>query len=143
MDELNKEKKNRDEIDKLKSQLEEVQAELQMKQIENQAMKGQVIKLDKDCVKLKIELRDSKLSEKIFQIEKVEDNLVKNRKPMILIFRWIKGNKTDKARCEAVFKINKGGTIKEDKVNFLDFNRFKIYDKKKDIFEASFMVSNI
>ena len=143
MDELNKEKKNRDEIDKLKSQLEEVQAELQMKQIENQAMKGQVIKLDKDCVKLKIELRDSKLSEKIFQIEKVEDNLVKNRKPMILIFRWIKGNKTDKARCEAVFKLNKGGTIKEDKVNFLDFNRFKIYDKKKDIFEASFMVSNI
>ena len=148
MDELNKEKKNRDEIDKLKSQLEEVQAELQMKQIENQAMKGQVIKLDKDCVKLKIELRDSKLSEKIFQIEKVEDNLVKNRKPMILIFRWIKGNKTDKARCEAVFKLNKGGTIKEDKVNFLDFElkhnpNYIINNLTKEISQLNTLVSNM
>ena len=141
-DELNKEKKNRDVITKLKSELEEVQAECEMKKIENKAMKDQVSKLDKDLAKAKIDLKDSKLNDRFFQVERIKDGIVKNKKVMTVIFRLIKGSKTEKGRCECVFKRQKhGGTSKEDVVNLLDFNTFKINDKKKDYFDVSFMVS--
>ena len=136
-DELTKEKKNRDEINKLKSKLEEIQAECEMKKIENKAMKDQVTKLDRDLVRAKIDLKDSKLNNKFFQVEKLDDSIVKNKKPMVLIFRWIKGTKTKKGRCEVIFKRPKT----EEIVNLLDFNFFKINDKKKDFFDVSFMVS--
>ena len=142
-DELKKEKKNRDEITKLKSELEEIQAECEMKKIENKAMKDQVSKLDKDLAKAKIDLKDSKLNDRFFQVERIKDGIMKNKKVMTVIFRLIKGSKTEKGRCECVFKRQKNGgtSSKEDVVNLLDFNTFKINDKKKDYFDISFMVS--
>jgi len=111
-----------------------------MKKIENKAMKDQVSKLDKDLAKAKIDLKDSKLNDRFFQVERIKDGIVKNKKVMTVIFRLIKGSKTEKGRCECVFKRQKhGGTSKEDVVNLLDFNTFKINDKKKDYFDVSFM----
>ena len=141
-DELNREKKNRDVITKLKSELEEVHAECEMKKVENKAMKDQVSKLDKELAKAKIDLKDSTLNDRFFQVERIKDGIVKNKKVMTVIFRLIKASKTEKGRCECVFKRQKhGGTAKEDVVNLLDFNTFKINDKKKDYLDVSFMVS--
>ena len=142
-DELFREKKNRDVIiTKLNKELEEVKAECEMKKIENQAMKEQVSKLDKQLAKIKMDIKDSKLNDQFFQVEKIKDGIVKNKKVMTLIFRWKKGTKNEKGRCEVVFKRQKhGGTTKEVIVNLLDFNSFKMNDKKKDCFDVSFMVS--
>ena len=141
-DELSREKKNRDVITKLNSELEEVKAECELKTIENKAMKEQVSKLDKELAKAKIDIKNSKLNDQFFQVERIKDGIVKNKKVMTLIFRWIKGSKNEKGRCEAVFKRQKhGGTSKEDTVNLLDFNIFKVNDKKKDYFDVSYMVS--
>lgn len=140
--ELELEKKNKDEINKLKEQIEEIKAECEMKKIENKAMKDQVSKLDKELAKAKVDIKDSKLIDRFFQVEKVNDNLMKNKKVMTIIFRYIKGSKNVKGRCEAIFKRPKhGDSYKEEVVNLLDFTCFKINDKKKDIFDVSFTVS--
>ena len=140
--ELELEKKNKDEINKLKEQIEEIKAECEMKKIENKAMKDQVSKLDKELAKAKVDIKDSKLIDRFFQVEKVADNLMKNKKVMTIIFRYIKGSKNVKGRCEAIFKRPKhGDSYKEEVVNLLDFTCFKINDKKKDIFDVSFTVS--
>ena len=88
--ELELEKKNKDEINKLKEQIEEIKAECEMKKIENKAMKDQVSKLDKELAKAKVDIKDSKLIDRFFQVEKVADNLMKNKKVMTIIFRYIK-----------------------------------------------------
>ena len=141
--ELKEEKKFRDVAAKLKQELEEVKADCQMKIIENNAMKDQVSKLDKELAKAKVDIKDSKyLNERFFQVERIKDGLVKNKKVMTLVFRWVKGSQNEKGRCEVIFKRQKhGGTVGEDVVNLLDFNTFKINDKKKEYFDISFMVS--
>lgn len=141
--ELKEEKKFRDVAAKLKQELEEVKADCQMKIIENNAMKEQVSKLDKELAKAKVDIKDSKyLNERFFQVERIKDGLVKNKKVMTLVFRWVKGSQNEKGRCEVIFKRQKhGGTVGEDVVNLLDFNTFKINDKKKEYFDISFMVS--
>ena len=114
-----------------------------MKIIENNAMKEQVSKLDKELAKAKVDIKDSKyLNERFFQVERIKDGLVKNKKVMTLVFRWVKGSQNEKGRCEVIFKRQKhGGTVGEDVVNLLDFKTFKINDKKKEYFDISFMVS--
>ena len=141
--ELEKEKKNKDEIKKLSAELEEAKAECEMKKIENKSMKTQVSKLDKDLAKAKLEAKDSKLGERFFQVDRVKDALLKSKtKPMTLLFRYIPGDKNSKGRCEVVVKMEKhGGVLKEQIVNILDFKTFKVNDKKKDIFDLDYIVS--
>jgi chromosome segregation ATPase len=141
-DELDLEKKSRDEIKKLNAKIEEMQAEIELKKMENKVMKDQASKADKELIKAKIEIQDSKLSERFFQVERIKDGIMKNKKIMILVFRYIRPKNKEKGRCEIVFKQQKHGeTTKEEVVNLLDFNSFKVNDKKKDIYDLSFMVS--
>ena len=141
--ELDKEKKNKDIIEKLTNELKETKEECEMKVYENKAMKEQVSKIDKELAKAKLEIKDSKfLNDRFFQVERIKDGLMKNKKSMLVIFRWIRGTEHQKGRCEIAFIAQKvGGTAKEDVVNLLDFITFKINDKKKDYFDISYMVS--
>lgn len=53
---------------------------------------------------------------------------------MIINFRYIRGEKNQKGRCEEVFKRQKyGDTIKEEIVDLLEFGTFKVNDKKKNV----------
>ena len=142
--ELEKEKKNKDEITKLNKQLQDTKNECEMKKLENSSMKTQITKLDKDLKKAKLEAKDVKLGERFFQVDRVKDNLLKSKatKPMTLLFRFVHGENRGKGRCEVVIKREKhGGVIKEEIVNVLDFKTFKINDKKKDVFDLDYTVS--
>ena len=71
----------------------------------------------------------------------MKDGLVKNKKPMALLFRWIKATNNEKGRCEVVFRSTQlGGSMKELAVNLLDFKTFKYHDRKKDYFDVCFIV---
>ena len=51
---------------------------------------------------------------------------------MIINYRYIRGEKNQKGRCEEVFKRQKYGvTIKEGIVDLLEFDTFKVNDKKR------------
>ena len=107
-------------------------------------MKNQLNKLNKEIAEAKNDVRDSKLQDRFFQVERIKDGLVKNKKPMALLFRWIKGTNNEKGRCEVVFRSTQlGGSMKELAVNLLDFKTFKYHDRKKDYFDVCFMVSLI
>ena len=141
--ELEKEKKNKEEIDKLNKQLEKTKEDCEMKKIENSSMKTQINRLDNDLRKAKMEIKDVKLGERFFQVDRVKDNIIKSKtKPMTLLFRYIHGDNNEKGRCEVVIKREKhGGVIKEEIVNILNFKTFKINDKKKDVFDLDYTVS--
>ena len=116
--ELEKEKKNKEEIDKLNKQLEKTKEDCEMKKIENSSMKTQINRLDNDLRKAKMEIKDVKLGERFFQVDRVKDNIIKSKtKPMTLLFRY------------------------EEIVNILNFKTFKINDKKKDVFDLDYTVS--
>lgn len=138
-----KKKKNKEEIDKLNKQLEKTKEDCEMKKIENSSMKTQINRLDNDLRKAKMEIKDVKLGERFFQVDRVKDALLKSKtKPMTLLFRYIPGDKNSKGRCEVVVKMEKhGGVLKEQIVNILDFKTFKVNDKKKDIFDLDYIVS--
>ena len=142
--ELDLEKKKEEEREKLKNELEKYKEQLLFKTVENDAMKNQVNQLNKELTQAKNDVRDSKLQDRFFQVERIKDGIVKNKKPMALLFRWIKGTNNEKGRCEVVFRSTQlGGSMKEDAVNLLDFKTFKYHDRKKDYFDVCFMVSII
>ena len=110
------------------------------KNYENSAMKKQVSDLGTQLNTAKIEVRNSKLSPKMFQVERIKDGIVKNKKVMTITFQY----NPKKNVCEIVFKRMKhGGKVKEDIVNIIDVSTFKVNDKKKDNIEVVFTVSFI
>ena len=110
------------------------------KNYENVAMKKQVSDLDAQLNKAKIDVRNSKLSPKMFQVERIKDGIVKNKKVMTITFQY----NQNKNACEVVFKRMKhGGKVKEDVVNIIDLSTFKVNEKKKDNIEVVFTVSFI
>jgi len=142
--ELDLEKKKEEEREILKKEIEKYKEELYLKIAENDAMKNQVSILNKQIAQAKNDVRDSKLQDRFFQVERIKDGLVKNKKPMALLFRWIRGTNNEKGRCEVVFRSTQlGGSMKELAVNLLDFKTFKYHDRKKDYFDVCFMVSLI
>lgn len=142
--ELDLEKKKEEEREILKKEIEKYKEELYLKIAENDAMKNQVSILNKQITQAKNDVRDSKLQDRFFQVERIKDGLVKNKKPMALLFRWIRGTNNEKGRCEVVFRSTQlGGSMKELAVNLLDFKTFKYHDRKKDYFDVCFMVSLI
>lgn len=142
--ELDLEKKKEEEREILKKEIEKYKEELYLKIAENDAMKNQVSILNKQITQAKNDVRDSKLQDRFFQVDRIKDGLVKNKKPMALLFRWIRGTNNEKGRCEVVFRSTQlGGSMKELAVNLLDFKTFKYHDRKKDYFDVCFMVSLI
>ena len=119
-----------------------------MKKIENSSMKTQINRLDNDLRKAKMEIKDVKLGERFFQVDRVKDALLKSKtKPMTLLFRYIPGDKNSKGRCEVVAKMEKhGGVLKEQIVNILDFKTFKVNDKKNyryNDYEHNFKIDKV
>ena len=101
-------------------------------------MKNQIGDLNNQIKNLKQELHNKQLSPRMFQVEKIKDGVLKNKKVMTITFRWNK----DKNRCEVVFKRMKhGGKIKEDIVNITDISQFRVSDKKKETIDIVFFVS--
>ena len=106
----------------------------------NAMMKKQVSDLGIQLKSAKIEERNSKLSPKMFQVERIKDGIVKNKKIMTITFQY----NPNKNVCEMVFKRMKhGGKVKEDIVNIIDVSTFKVNEKKKDNIEVVFTVSFI
>ena len=105
--------------------------------IENNAMKNQVTNLDKQLNQAKIEIKNKQLAPRIFQVERIKDGLVKNKKSMTITFKYNK----NKNICEVIFSRMKKGAIKEDVVNIVDISQFKINDKKKENIDIVYTVS--
>ena len=106
--------------------------------IENNVMKKQVSDLDSQLNQLKVELKNKQLSPRMFQVERIKDGLMKNKKVMTITFQWNR----KKNLCEVVFKRMKhGGKVKEDIVNIMDISSFKVNDKKKETVDIVFTVS--
>ena len=74
----------------------------------------------------------------MFQVERIKDGVLKNKKVMTVTFQWNKNKKI----CEIIFKRMKhGGQIKEDIVNIIDISQFRVNDKKKELIDIVFTVS--
>ena len=133
--ELNEEK---EKIETINKKLLEYKNAYDAKNIENKNMKNQIGDLNSQIKNLKQELHNKQLSPRMFQVEKIKDGVIKNKKVMTITFRWNK----DKNRCEVVFKRMKhGGKIKEEIVNITDISQFKVSDKKKETIDIVFFVS--
>ena len=133
-----KEEKEKTEV--LNNQLNEYKELYEAKKVENIAMKNQVSSLDSQLNKAKIEVKNSKLNDRMFQVERIKDGIVKNKKVMTITFRW----NQHKNACEIVFKRMKhGGKVKEDVVNIIDVSTFKFNEKKKENIDVVFTVSFI
>ncbi len=106
--------------------------------VENNVMKKQVSDLDSQLNQLKVELKNKQLSPRMFQVERIKDGIMKNKKVMTITFQWNK----KKNVCEVVLKRMKhGGKVKEDIVNIMNISSFKVNDKKKETVDIVFTVS--
>ena len=131
-------KQEKDKCEELNINLNKYKEAYEAKNYENIAMKKQVSDLDAQLNNAKIEVKNSKLSPKMFQVERIKDGIVKNKKVMTITFQY----NQNKNACEIVFKRMKhGGKVKEDIVNIIDVSTFKVNEKKKDNIEVVFTVS--
>ena len=137
MDKLKKEleesKKSQDQIPELKKEVEKYKEEFEMKKYENEAMKTQITAMDKDLSKAR---KEAKFSDRFFQVDRLKDSLVKNKKPMTLLFRINKENK----KVEVVINRSRHGVFKVATLDILKI-KLSINEKKKDQFEIIFNVS--
>jgi chromosome segregation ATPase len=105
--------------------------------VENNAMKLQITSLDSQLNQAKVEIKNKQLAPRMFQVERIKDGLVKNKKTMTITFQWNK----KKNVCEVIFRRMKKGGVKEDVVNIVDISQFKMNDKKKENVDIVFTVS--
>ncbi len=145
IDKLKKEleagKKNKDLIAELNKEIDTMKEEFEMKKYENEAMKTQVIKLDKDLALAKKDIKNAKYNDRLFLVDRMKDGLMKNKKPMSMLFRYNNKDKNS-PKVEVVLKRSRNGIIREDTLNILDIT-FKVNEKKKDQFDIYFNVSLI
>ena len=131
-----REEKEKTEL--LEQQLGQYKSAYESKNGENIAMKNQITSLDSQLKEAKAEMHNNQLSPRMFQVERIKDGLVKNKKVMTVLFQWNKSKNV----CEVIFRRMKhGGKIKEDIVNIMDISQFKTNDKKKDYIDVQFHVS--
>jgi len=110
------------------------------KNSENIWMKKQISDLNTQLNNAKNEIHNKQLSPRMFQVERVKDGLVKNKKVMTITFQWNKNQN----RIEVLFKRMKhGGKVKEDIVNIIDITTFKVNEKKHENIDVVFNVSFI
>ena len=130
-------KDQKEKNENLEVSLNKYKEAYESKTIENNAMKVQVTNLDKQLNQAKIEIKNKQLAPRIFQVERIKDGLVKNKKSMTITFKYNK----NKNICEVIFSRMKKGAIKEDVVNIVDISQFKINDKKKENIDIVYTVS--
>ncbi len=105
--------------------------------IENNAMKLQVTNLDSQLNQARVEIKNKQLAPRMFQVERIKNGLVKNKKTMTITFQYNK----KKNICEVILRRMKKEGIKTDVVNIIDISQFKANDKKKENIDIVFTVS--
>ena len=138
--ELKESREKKKELDKKISEYEE---NFTYRNVENNAMKKQMSKYVEQINKLKIEIHEKQLTDRIFQVEKPSEGLgiTKSKKVMTIMFTW---NKT-KNIIEVKFRRLKDGgkSVREEIVNILDIKSFCKSNNKSDTIDISFIVSII
>ena len=109
-----------------------------MKKYENEAMKTQVTNLNKDLTKARKDAKNSKYSDRFFQVDRIKDGLMKNIKPMTLLFRLNPENKLPKV--QVLINRSRHKTFKDVTLDILDIKLSKS-EKKNAQYEISFNVS--
>ena len=136
--ELKESREKKKELDKKISEYEE---NFTYRNVENNAMKKQMTTYVEQINKLKIEIHEKQLTDRIFQVEKPSDGIGigKSKKVMTIMFTW---NKL-KNIIEVKFRRPKDGgkSIHEDIVNILDIKTFGKSSNKSDTIDISFIVS--
>ena len=122
----------------LEEKLEQYKEAYESKKMENIAMKRQVSDLDSKLAQTKKDLYNKQLAPRTFQVERIKEGVLKQKKVMTITFQWNK----NKNITEVIFKrMKSGGKLKEEIVNILDIQEFKHNEKKKDIIDIVFTVS--
>ena len=136
-------KESREKKKELDKKITEYEENFTYRNVENNAMNKQMSKYVEQINKLKIEIHEKQLTDRIFQVEKPSEGLgiTKSKKVMTIMFTW---NKT-KNIIEVKFRRLKDGgkSIKEDIVNILDIKSFCKSNNKSDTIDISFIVSII
>ena len=136
-------KESREKKNELNKKVAEYEENFTYRNVENNAMKKQMTGYVDQINKLKIEIHEKQLTDRIFQVEKPSEGLgiTKSKKVMTIMFTW---NKT-KNIIEVKFRRLKDGgkTVKEDIVNILDIKTFRKTPNKPDYVDISFIVSII
>jgi len=127
-----------DENDEYTNKLLKLKQDCEMANAENTKLKDQLSDYGSQISKLKKEINDKKLSDRIFQVERIKDGIVKSKKVMTINFSWNKNRNI----IEVKFKRMKhGGKVKEDVINILDITKFEKNDKKPENIDVIFNVS--
>ena len=138
--ELKESREKKSELDKKVSEYEE---NFTYRNVENNAMKKQMSSYVEQINKLKKDIHEKQLTDRIFQVEKPSEGIGigKSKKVMTIMFTW---NKV-KNIIEVKFRRLKDGgkSIKEEIVNILDIKTFSKPNNKSDTIDISFIVSII
>lgn len=127
-----------DENDECTNKLLKIKEECERANSENTKLKDQISEYGSQIGKLKKEINDKKLSDRMFQVERIKEGLVKNKKVMTINFSWNKSRNI----IEVKFKRMKhGGKVKEDVINILDITKFEKNEKKPENIDVIFNVS--
>ena len=127
-----------DENDECTNKLLKIKEECERANSENTKLKDQISEYGSQIGKLKKEINDKKLSDRMFQVERIKEGLVKNKKVMTINFSWNKNRNI----IEVKFKRMKhGGKVKEDVINILDITKFEKNEKKPENIDVIFNVS--
>lgn len=128
-----------DENDECTNKLLKIKEDCEKANSENTKLKDQISEYGSQIGKLKKEINDKKLSDRMFQVERIKEGLVKNKKVMTITFSWNKSRNI----IEVKFKRMKhGGKVKEDVINILDITKFEKNEKKPENIDVIFNVSN-
>ena len=128
-----------DQNDECTNKLLKIKEECEKANSENTKLKDQISEYGSQIGKLKKEINDKKLSDRMFQVERIKEGLIKNTKVMTINFSWNKS----KNIIEVKFKRMKhGGKVKEDVINILDITKFEKNEKKPENIDVIFNVSN-
>ena len=134
-------KESREKKKELDKKITEYEENFTYRNVENNAMNKQMSKYVEQINKLKIEIHEKQLTDRIFQVEKPSDGIGigKSKKVMTIMFTW---NKL-KNIIEVKFRRPKDGgkSIYEDIVNILDIKTFGKSSNKSDTIDISFIVS--
>ena len=128
----------KEETSKMQKELEALKEELRNQTYINDLLKNQVQTTNKDLANAKKEVKDSKYNDRFFQVERMKDKLVKNKKPMTLLFRL--NHKENKVEVE--INRSRHGTFIKVVLDILKIH-LGYNEKKKDQIEISFNVSKI
>ena len=133
-------KNSKEETSKIQKELEKLKEEVEMKKIENDALKKQITKIDKDLANAKKDVKNSKYNDRFFQVERMKDGLMKNKKPMTLLFRLNHENKSENPKVEVEINRSRHGTYIKVILDILNIH-LGYNEKKKDQIEIAFNVS--